>query len=183
MTRTGDCCTPASLGIGAPQKASKAMLRRVSYVQQRKKEDHRCCCSYVRAISFQNSKTRKRNKIDCCVNYCCFRTSSISTHLVVLDGEEHKAPGVLDEHRLGLEAPVHFLPSHVRDLQATLKLVLLALRRLEKIGWGRQQSKASFRGRYHERHALKRRGTRCYEYRATASSDRHEGFRRGGSKR
>lgn len=120
------------------------------------KKDHICCCAAAAAMytavtmepsrytAFQDSKTRKRNKI---YEYP-LRTRIKISHLVVLDGEEHEAPGVLDEHRLGLEAPVHLSPSHVRDLHATLELVLLALRRLQRIGWEGKKVQNKFRGRF-----------------------------------
>lgn len=70
----------------------------------------------------------------------------MASYLIILDREKHEATGVLDQHRLGLEAPIHLFPSHLRDLHASLELVLLALCRLkaEEDLVGRGKNRAIF---------------------------------------
>lgn len=53
--RTGGCSTPASLGRGTAIMRGSSAKKRIT-----------AAGAAVRAISFQNSKTRKRNTIDCC---------------------------------------------------------------------------------------------------------------------
>lgn len=55
------------------------------------------------------------------------------TDLVVLDGEQHEAPRVLDEQRLRLQAAVDLFSSHLGHLHAALELVLFALVRLLRV--------------------------------------------------